>query len=239
MTGYPIGKAAAMGCLAAMCGQSQAVAGSCGLGYVTELPITYSQNRITVPVEINGKTVMLLLDTGAQNSFVSRATAHAVGLRIDDRTGTRLPENLAFGVGGRRVEFPGVAHQIALGGFPGHELKIEVQSTEANVTHGTNFDVLGMNLLAPFDLDIDLPGKRLVLYYASTPCAQPVVPLGGNLYQADLIAGDLTDGRAYTTIVMNGVALRALVDTGAQGSVISQAATRAPALVRPIWRVPR
>ncbi|MBI2526452.1 MAG: retropepsin-like domain-containing protein [Candidatus Rokubacteria bacterium] len=125
----------------------------------TEVPVTLSDNRILVPVTLNGsQTVTLLLDTGASASLLDPAVARRPGLA----PGTRAPSMSAELVGGRRITIP-VARlrSLRVGELAVEELDVGIY--EAAPGRPDVQGLLGGDFLRNFRVTVDPAAKRLIL----------------------------------------------------------------------------
>jgi hypothetical protein len=77
--------------------------------------------------------------------------------------------------------------------------------------------LLGADILLAFDLDIDIPGHTLTLYDRRVcPRPKPPWPEGAN----EITGVDIKRDRLILPVVLDGVSGTALLDTGAQASVV-------------------
>jgi predicted aspartyl protease len=166
-----------------------------------------------VPAEIDGAAVSLLLDTGADTGLVTPELAAALRLPLDPGRRT-----LMQGTGGTGAFSPNVIlPHLRLGGLELRGLSVPVGRLPSlpNLTPRVG-GLLGAELMARFDLDIDVPRGRLALQEAA--CARTdwtgAVPLG-------------RDGARLTAeAVLDGTKLTALIDTGARSILLSTRAAR-------------
>jgi predicted aspartyl protease len=190
-------------------------AGVCGTIRLAETAVAMLDNQPIVKVFVNNATVLLLLDTGAEATVLTPAAAQRIGAhyarvklgrQMHGITGD-IPagelELRSFTIGG--VEVPGKRVRVA---------PIEI----VNALSGPLDGVLGTDTLSSFDIDLDLPGRRMTLYQeqscaaASPAWAQPYVRIA---------AGRSPSNRLYFPVQLDGRRITALFDTGAQFSVLS------------------
>ncbi len=214
-------------CAALPVGQARA---GCQLSYASEMPITVNADKtFTVPVKIHHKTVQMIFDTGSELSLLNRATADT--LNLDDATanGSHLSQNEIYNNGKFEHVTDKTADITELGGFAGHGEEFMVVPKSNNV--------IGVNIFAPFDIDIDLNGKRLILYVGEGSCHTPTTNIGGELYIAPMYdqgAQDVTGVARYQELhrvlipmVVQGKTFNALLDTASSQTYIRRAAALA------------
>jgi hypothetical protein len=181
---------------------------------------------ITVPVEINGTVATMILDTGAQRSILTEAAAHRLNVARDEWVGTTMS-----GIGGIESRPNADPRSLTLGGVPlvrrtlSHDTSLTVGVIPRTHIGDLVIDgALGRDFLAPFDLDLDVPDRRLTLYRVQG-CTGRFLPWQSG-YTA--VPVNLLDQDALIVpVTLDGTPLRALLDTGASASLVA-----APGLFR-------
>jgi hypothetical protein len=181
---------------------------------------------ITVPVEVNGIVATLILDTGAQRSLVTEDAVHRLGLARDEWVGTTMS-----GVGGIESRPNADPRSLTLGGIPlvrrtlNHDTSLTVGIIPRTHIGSLVIDgVLGRDFLSLFDLDLDVPARRLTLYQVRD-CAGRFLPWQGG-YAAIPVTLP-TESALIVPVTLDTTPLRALLDTGASSSLVA-----APGLFR-------
>jgi predicted aspartyl protease len=173
-----------------------------------------------VPLEVNDQLASFILDTGATRSVVTEAAARRLALARDPWVGTTMS-----GIGGFNARPNANPRSLRLGGVTlvrrtvNHDTSLTVADFPSSESSGVPIDgLLGRDYLSLFDLDIDVPRRRLTLYqplgcsgrflpwtgpYVSVPVTQPV------------------DTAMLVPVELDGVTLRGLLDTGANVSLIA------------------
>jgi predicted aspartyl protease len=174
-----------------------------------------ARSPILVAAEINGSPVTMIVDTGAQWTTVTPETVKRLQLPPDRWNG-----GLHRGVGSFSNSVNAIVQSFRLGGMTLDNRSLSVAPLALSITHSPPFaGLLGADFLYRFDLDIDLPHRRLTLYrnggcptgvppWGIPAVAIPVVKSGTN--RLNLAAG--VDGRPF----------RAIIDTGATSSLITR-----------------
>lgn len=187
----------------------------CDLVRITQAPLSVSHRLLTVPVEINGRRVAMLVDTGAERTMVTEETAERLKMTRDTRFVTR-----SGGVGGVTQSADARVGSFVLGDFA-----VPIDRVSVNrLGPGVPFEgILGADILLASDLDIDVPGGALSLYRTRSciaddpPWPDRAVPILGVTARRN---------RMMVPIEVNGVEGTALLDTGAQTSTLSASFAR-------------
>ena len=206
-----------------LAGPASASPSPCSLTYVAEAAISLVHNQISVQAGLGDRVVPLVLDTGAAIGMLSHETAMAANLHATRTVGSLLSNTYMRGVGGDRPVSVMLAPHARLGDVAIADLRFAVPTSPRTDHAGHDIDLLGMNALATFDMDIDLLGHRLVLFQGNDQCSAPRVLMGGPLYVVPMV-GPVRDLHTEIEISLGGHRLTAYVDTGATYTAISTAA---------------
>ncbi len=195
---------------------------ACAPHRVAELPITLWQNKLFVPVNINGAPRMMFVDTGAAITTLAADTAAALNLPRDyDHTAD------AFGVGGIENHLYLVhTRSLTVGGITFTARTYPVAEFPPPAPEGVRAaGLVGADILSHYDLDIDIPHRRLGLWDASG-CNTVTPDWTGPTGTAALeIAPSHHIG---VPVRLDGVALTLMLDTGSPELLLStRAAARA------------
>jgi predicted aspartyl protease len=193
--------------LLAACAQQPAY--DCQLTEVARMPLDVRNHLLVVPVGIDGKRVSLLVDTGAERTTLSYAAAERLGLSHDARYTTQ-----SVGVGGASSTTDVKVDSFVLGEtrFPITRLA----NVPLTLGPGLQADgLLGADILLAFDLDIDVPDHTLTLYKRRVcPDLSPPWP------SVEVPGVNIKKDRLLVPIVLDGAEGTAILDTGAQGSLV-------------------
>ena len=186
----------------------------CRFKRIGTIPIEWKADRLTLDGSINDTPLQMVVDTGAQQTVVSGALAQRLKL------GLVHVDNVQVGFGGRSEESMTRLDEFSLGRFQWHRAKVGVVWDAKDLP-----DVLvGAPLL--FERDLELTDKQIA-FFTATDCGD--APLG---YWADdvpwlpMLAPAPRDMRVSVKVVVDGLAVRALVDSGAPSSVLDSAVAR-------------
>ena len=178
------------------------------------IAVTLTGGAIMAEVMINDRPARMILDTGAQRSVVSKDVVARLDLALDEWVATTLR-----GVGGVERHRNALPRSLSLGGVA---LERRTRTRDISLTVGTlapGLDgLLGRDFLSLFDLDMDLRAAAVTLYQVSgcttgfLPWTRPYAALPvTNPAETALVVG----------VSLDGVPLRALLDTGAGSTVLA------------------
>jgi hypothetical protein len=184
------------------------------------VPLDDVNDHVLVQVQVNENATTFILDTGAERTVMSEASVRQLGLARDSWVATTLR-----GIGGTAERPDALPRSLRLGGVT---LRRNTLLADTSVTVGPLplaeiaghriAGLLGRDFLSPFDLDLDLPARRLTLYQVRG-CRAGFLPWA-SAYAA--IPANLSSGAALVIQVMvDGRPLRALVDTGASATLLT------------------
>jgi len=187
--------------------------GACKLVWRADLPIEPRDGLIFVGATFNDQPATLVMDTGAERTTLTETAVTRLRLRRD----LRHPTN-SMGIGGLSANYEALLDDFAIGVFRLPVERVEVGTFPIPAIAGIQADgLLGADILLAFDLDIDLPGRRLTIYRAR-PCADSRPPW--TVPYASVEGVTLRRDRLVVPLTLNGAEGRAVLDTGAQRSVI-------------------
>jgi Aspartyl protease len=193
---------------------------ACVVDNKTTIALQVVGGSIVLPVEVNGISAPFVLDTGAERSVVTGEAAQRLGLARDQWVGTTMG-----GIGGVDRRPNADPRSLSLGG---------VVLTRRTLNHDRSLTVgvlpgisgrdsaiaglLGRDYLALFDLDLDLPARRLTLYQVSG-CAGRFLPWTA---QYASVPFTTPPGEAVILpVTIDGSVLRAMLDSGATSSLVA------------------
>jgi len=201
---------------------------ACAIAQQADVPIRIVAGVPVVGVQVNDVTLPFVLDTGAQRSLVTDATVQRAALRPDD-----WAETTVKGISGYERHRNADPAALALGGIALHRRTLAHDSTltvgplpQGAFTEHALAGLLGADFLGGFDLDLDMTRGRLALYRVTGCTAQS---LGQSLPwpPGHAAIGASAPIRDVLTIPveLDGVTLRAEIDTGSSVTLLTASGT--------------
>jgi predicted aspartyl protease len=187
----------------------------CDLVRVAAARLELARGVWTLPVEINGNRLRLILDTGAERTLLTETAVSRIGMPRDPHHQTRT-----FGIGGLSTANDALVSSFAIGGSYLPVPSVTVGQFALPAGSGAPLDgLLGADVLSAFDVDLDMRDGVLTLYrardcpLAGPPWLEPYLSLGTIGRQRD---------RLLVPIMLDSAAGAATMDTGAQHTVVSE-----------------
>ncbi len=193
----------------------------CQLERYGTLPVDIEGGRATTMVKINGSDTRFALDTGAFFNIMSKASASSLELRL-----RALPPGFRItGIGGAADAQYTRVRELGILGTALKNIDFIVGGTDSG------YGLLGANLLDFADLEIDMAHGKLTLFKVDG-CDKDALAYwsaGRDYFMANLDPSDNTlDRRTFIDVTINGMKVRALIDSGAYATLLTRhAAERA------------
>ncbi len=193
--------------------------GACGLALAGDVPVRVEGRRPVVEMKLNGKLAGMLIDTGAQRSMLRDSTAKNLSIAMIDGGAYQM-----LGLTGPTTGKVGVLKGATIGSFTLPELRLPVSPNAELLGLGQNGGLIGMDVLGEYEVDLDLPGKRMRLY-SGTSCTGEALPLGSAVTNirgqwTHQVSYERYDERPYIRATADGHEVTALLDSGAQSNII-------------------
>jgi tetratricopeptide (TPR) repeat protein len=189
-------------------------AGNCHLGKYGTLPAEMVNGQATTMVKINGTPTRLAFDTGAFYSIMSKANAAALDLKT-----RALPDGVRIGgVGGSAEARYTTVKDFGVLDTTLHKIDFIVGGSDIGL------GLLGANLLDAADLELDLANGKLTLF-ETDHCEKTSLAYwakDGNFQMADIERENDADRRTFLNVIINGKKVHALLDSGAEATVLSR-----------------
>lgn len=187
---------------------------ACTVAREAEVPLQILSGVPVVAVQVNDTTLPFVPDTGAERSLVTEETVERAGLRLDQWASTMVQ-----GISGYVRHRNADPTALSLGGIPLRRRSLAADQTltvgplpQAGFTAQGIAGLLGSDFLSAFDLDLDIPRRRLALYRVES-CTGRFLPWVG---EYDTIpASQLIRGVLTIPVMLDGIPLRAEIDSGA------------------------
>ena len=196
------------------------VSAACSVRSRAVVPLEIAGTTILVPVAVNGISGTFILDTGAAQTVVTPDAVVHFDLALDEWTATTLR-----GVGGIERRRNANPRSVEIGGISLHRRSLARDATLRVVTLPRTMvgdrlvdGLLGRDFLSLFDLDLDFARSALTLYdvhdcvgrFLPWPDAYLSVPVENPAESALVVPLEL-----------DGVPLRALLDSGASRTLVA------------------
>jgi predicted aspartyl protease len=179
------------------------------------------RNVPVITLFANGAAVTLLLDTGAETTILTPAAAQRIGAQRPRIEFQRQMRGIAGSLQTGEVEL----RSFTIGGVAMSWRRVRVAPINTGTVFAGPLDgVLGADTLSSFDIDLDLPGHR-VIFYAKQTCPN-AVPAWSQPY-ARIGTGRSFGGHLFFPVQLDGHRVDAFIDTGSQLTVLSTAAASA------------
>jgi predicted aspartyl protease len=191
-------------------------ASNCKMVRLAEWPVQTKRNALVVEGGINGKSVGVMLDTGAGSTQILRSAAVQLGLTRQSMGSVRQ-----FGVGGETDVEATVVDEFKIGEATRRNWSMFVAGE--NDLGGDVGVILGEDFFRNADVEFDLAHNMVRLY-------QPKDCEGVSLAYwtkerasvVDIVPVDEARPQIVLTVLVNGRQVRALLDSGASTSVLDK-----------------
>jgi tetratricopeptide (TPR) repeat protein/predicted aspartyl protease len=196
-------------------------ASKCQAARIAEFPITMTGRSPIVDARFGDRSARFILDSGAFYSTISRASAAEFGLKVE----AAPPWFRLQGIGGDTSAGFAETDTFSLAGIKLPKVSFIVGGSDMGST-----GLIGQNILGLADVEYDLPhgavrlmktdgcGRTGLAYWAGDK-PYTMLPLEGNpdgMFRPHTIA----------TVMLNGIKIKALFDSGAQSSLLSLATAK-------------
>jgi predicted aspartyl protease len=212
--------------LAACAADPQGGSNACAFVSKGEIDVRYIGGEPIADVAIDGHVVSMLIDTGAERSVLTDATAKALDLAPDYHMVYQI-NGLA---GGMNSAHPVVVHAMTVGGVTIHPDSIALIPGSSGILSTPAYrgvgGVLGLDVLGRYDLDLDLSRQRIVLM-APRRCPEGGPPWTGRAAAPAAVNQSVVLGNFVFSVQLDGHPVAAIIDSGATGSVVSFEAAKA------------
>lgn len=188
----------------------------CKITVFARLPVVMQGDRASVPVTVNGKETRLWLDSGAFFNTMPKAKAVELGLSV----GPPPVDLIVTGIGGEFTAEYAKVRDFGIGAGTLHNMEFIVGGSDS----GNGF--IGANLLGIVDTEFDF-AKGKVMLFRDSGCGHADLAYwaqGMAVGEMKLISAQENDHHIFGELSINGHTLRAMLDTGADTSIVSRRA---------------
>jgi len=191
---------------------ASARADDCKLGRIASLDFT-DNGAIVVPVSLEGTTMPMAIDTGAEGSAVDPVAAG--NLHLIEHP---IFQDMMYDAKGEQFTNMAVLHTLGMGDMHANNVKMLVWPSRMS-ENGAVAGVLGPDLLRQFDVDIDFGAHKLNLF-SQDHCPGKVV-YWTSADVAVIPMHVLNTGHIVLPVTIDGHKLDAMLDTGSTHSFLS------------------
>jgi len=189
----------------------------CAAKPIGQTTVATLSNAPIVTLFANGHPVTLILDTGADRSVLTPAAAERIGAQPPRVEFGRRMRGAAGTLPTREVEL----RSLTVGNVAIPWRRVVVAPVTMATIFSTPFDgLLGADMLGSFDIDLDLPHHRMVLYEKQSCPGAP--PWTGP--HTEISTGRSRGEHLFFPVRLDGHEIMAFVDTGAQRTMLSTTA---------------
>jgi predicted aspartyl protease len=184
--------------------------GKCQLVKIAEWPVRSDSYGPVVDATINGQKVGVLLDTGANLSYIRRSAANKLGLSTSPKRGYRM-----FGIGGESQVEEALVDEFRIGDAA-YKNWVALVAGEHQFA-GDVAVLLGYDFFHQMDVEFDLPNKVVRLFEAKG-CERASLAY----WSVEAVQSPLETGKyIFLTVRINGKPFLAELDSGASLSALS------------------
>jgi predicted aspartyl protease len=173
--------------------------------------------RPTIEVSINGKSVLMYVDTGSTTSIISPEWALALRLRRDP-----AHRSVVKTIAGDDLSREVIVTKMVIAGLDFFDKDFVVAELPGGEPGARAAGVIGADIINDFDLELDMPRKTLT-FYAVGDCRITRPPWVGAYVG---IVGSASNNRFRFPVTLNGRPMMALFDTGSASETVSLDAAR-------------
>lgn len=188
---------------------------TCGVRPRLVIPIEMRGPLPLMRASIKGQSAIFVLDTGAVSVVLTQPAMRRFGLTIDPRTISTVT-----GVGGSAQTAAGRLEAFRIGDLEVPDHKVILLPPETALSAGGIDGLFGVSVLSVFEVELDLPQRRVTLY-AGRLCPDTLAPPWA-ARAAVLDASRSERGRFVVPVTLDGKVLNALVDTGAGRTFVAR-----------------
>jgi hypothetical protein len=203
--------------LAGCAGFGHGMSQACAFDRKAQFAVRFARGLPLADAMIDGHHATMMVDTGASGSLIARDASDRLKLRTDLTKVYQIE-----GIGGTSFEHPVTISSLTVGDLTLPERTLMVGPFKLPVLNGEVPDgILGNDIMALYDVDLDLPHGRVTLY-AARNC-----PAGGPPWQEAYDRVPIpysAPGKpfAFVPATIDGYASVAILDSGAMATTVSR-----------------
>jgi len=184
---------------------------------IADWPVRLERGHLLVDGAINGTTIGVMLDTGAQRSLILRSAAERLRLTRQEVRGYRI-----FGVGGETHVEAAAIDEFRVGELTRRNWRVIVAGERDFGEHVAA--ILGEDFFYQLDLEFDL-AHHAVRLYQSRDCEGVSLAYWATGGASEVAIEPIFEAQPQVilTLQINGQPVQALLDSGAGASVLNKA----------------
>ena len=205
--------------LAAASASSADQPAACRYRLAGQLPLQYhgSSMSVTTQGQINRSPAVILVDTGASSTFVTRLATDKRSMWLDNTL------SVVAGVGGTSRLYRAPIRHFQVGPIVSEQVNGSLLAID-EMGERPDFDaIVGVDFLMEMDLEIILADKQ-IKFYSPKNCEDTFLGYWDAKAVVVPMVPERGTRRPMIQVSLNGVKMTALIDTGASGSSVSRAA---------------
>jgi predicted aspartyl protease len=195
---------------------------TCKYVQVAELPLSYTGPGLAVTTSgsLNGQPAIMLVDTGASQSYLSRTATERLGL------GLHFTGDHSMGIGGYSRIYSTRLSEFAVGPAKSARGSFRVLGDTGSAPE---YDAIaGAPFLLQADMEISLAEKKLRFFRQRDCKTSNLGYWGGEIYEIPFERHFDSSPNPHLIVEVNGEKMEAIIDSGATNTVIfARAAKRA------------
>lgn len=184
----------------------------CRMGLIAELPVTFKHNRPTVPIEVDGRHLNALVDSGASITIIFADVAQKLGIAT-----RQDPRFRSFGADGEgKVSMAHVTLGMMGAKGPAQDIMVTGKASSGEDM------LLGEDILSQAVLEMDLAHSKIRLLHPDH-CGEEDMAYWAQSYSEAVVA----DGPGHhirLSVMLNGTRIPAILDSGASTSIATESA---------------
>ncbi len=201
----------------ALAGAAQADVAACKMVKIADLPVRVVKNKLIADGAINGQKTGIVLDTGAMMTLILRPATDRLGLQRQEARGYRI-----FGIGGETKAESVLIDDFRIGQASRKGWRMLVAGEHAIVEDAAV--ILGEDFFDQVDVEFDLAHNAVRLFQPKN--CEGVSLAYWTTEEPREVAIDAVyeyQPRIFLTVQINGQPIKAMLDSGAGGSVLTRA----------------
>lgn len=191
-------------------------AGGCRYVPIAKMSVDYSDRtrRVAITGAINGKPARMLVDTGMYETKVLSSAAERLGLVLTANG------RYTFGVAGAASNYRAQVSDIAVG--DSHTGKMVVPVLDVPHLEKEYDAIVGADYLLQTDMELSLADKTLQFFRASGCADTYLAYWDSDAMEIPFVGMEEGSHKPLVEIALNGVKLRAILDTGAPRTSVTR-----------------